>query len=195
MKKIALQLKTKQFLNFIDCWSDVYKDLSLWKKFLFFSWMLPNNLFAFVFASIVIGFIRDQENSSFTRFKDCLLVSISKDSLFWRNRSVCLGSIIISPKDSSQEILLHEYGHSLQSQRLGPLYFLIIGLPSLIRATRYSCFPSCFSRYSFGHCKTDSKYSYFHCFVEAWADHLGGVYARHEHKFKDYREYFWRELF
>ena len=35
----------------------------------------------------------------------------------------------------TRELLVHEYGHTIQSLVLGPLYLLVIGLPSLLWAT------------------------------------------------------------
>lgn len=57
----------------------------------------------------------------------------------------------------------HEYGHTVQSRKLGPLYLLIIGLPSLIWA-------GCFEGWRKKH-----KVSYYSFYTEAWADRLGGV--------------------
>jgi hypothetical protein len=54
----------------------------------------------------------------------------------------------------------HEYGHTRQSLMLGPLYLLVVGLPSLIWA-----------------CWWNEKrgVSYYKFFTEKWADILGGV--------------------
>ena len=52
----------------------------------------------------------------------------------------------------------HEYGHSIQSKYLGPLYLLVIGIPSLIWAI-------------FGK-RGDAYYAFY---TERWADKLGGV--------------------
>ena len=38
--------------------------------------------------------------------------------------------------DLSRELLVHEYGHTIQSLVLGPLYLPVIGLPSVLWATR-----------------------------------------------------------
>lgn len=58
------------------------------------------------------------------------------------------------------DLVRHEYGHSRQSKFLGPLYLLVIGLPSLIWAWLYS----------------DSwKKSYYWFYTERWADRLGGL--------------------
>ena len=58
--------------------------------------------------------------------------------------------------------LKHEYGHSIQSLYFGPLYLLIIGIPSLINNLR--------ARY-------DKRVydTYYSRYPEKWADRLGGV--------------------
>ena len=61
------------------------------------------------------------------------------------------------------EYLAHEYGHTIQSHKLGPLYLFVIGAPSLIWA-------GCFEKYRIKHNK-----SYYSFFTERWADKLGGV--------------------
>ena len=58
------------------------------------------------------------------------------------------------------DLIRHEYGHSRQSKFLGPLYLLVIGLPSLIWCKLY---------------RSSWKKSYYWCYTERWADYLGGV--------------------
>jgi hypothetical protein len=61
---------------------------------------------------------------------------------------------------------MHEYGHSRQSAMLGPLYLLVVGIPSLMRVA--------YSRYyrkKHGH----AWKRYFDAFPENWADTLGGI--------------------
>lgn len=54
----------------------------------------------------------------------------------WDSRGgISLGMFIFTPKLKGQEgekLLVHEYGHTFQSLFLGPLYFLVIGIPSII---------------------------------------------------------------
>ena len=57
----------------------------------------------------------------------------------------------------------HEFGHTLQSKKLGWLYLFVIGLPSIIWA-------GCFDNYRKKHNK-----SYYSFYTERWADRLGGV--------------------
>ena len=54
----------------------------------------------------------------------------------------------------------HEYGHTIQSLYLGPLYLFVIGIPSLIHAIWWK----------------PEKGSYYKFFTERSADRIGGVY-------------------
>lgn len=49
--------------------------------------------------------------------------------------SISLGLFLFVAKDkkrnsASKRLLIHEYGHTLQSLMLGPLYLIVIGIPS-----------------------------------------------------------------
>ena len=59
--------------------------------------------------------------------------------------------------------MAHEYGHTIQSCKLGPIYLLVIGLPSIIWA-------GCFKNWRKKHNK-----SYYDFYTESWADRLSGV--------------------
>jgi hypothetical protein len=67
----------------------------------------------------------------------------------------------IDEKDNL-EFIKHEYGHTIQSLYLGPLYLIIVGLPSIIRAVVWNIY------------KLENK-KYHEGFPENWADRLGGV--------------------
>lgn len=60
-----------------------------------------------------------------------------------------------------QKLSIHEYGHTIQSLLLGPLYLLIIGLPSFIW----------FNYYRKNSVKKGLSYDDF--LIEKWADQLG----------------------
>ncbi len=57
----------------------------------------------------------------------------------------------------------HEWGHTLQGFILGPLYLLVIGLPSIVWAT------------FFGNYRKKNNVSYYEFYSERWADSWGGV--------------------
>ena len=84
-----------------------------------------------------------------------------------RSDAISLGMFIFVSKGAvdSERLIRHEYGHSLQSVILGPLYLLIIGLPSYIWA---NC-ESAGKKWRSGEC------SYFDYWTGRWADRLGGV--------------------
>ena len=66
-------------------------------------------------------------------------------------------------EELSERLLVHEYGHTIQSLILGPLYLIVIGIPS----TLWGFLPSLNNKR-----KTDGI-SYFSFFTEKWANVLG----------------------
>lgn len=64
-------------------------------------------------------------------------------------------------EELSNRLLVHEYGHTIQSLILGPLYLLVIGLPSIL--------------WGFVGVKKrkNEKVPYGAFFTEGWANHLG----------------------
>ncbi len=80
----------------------------------------------------------------------------------WRRPDgLSLGLFIFVPEGEDPRLLRHEYGHTLQSLLLGPLYLPVIGLPSLIRAA-----------WRRGRRRGRSYYDFY---TERWADRWGGV--------------------
>lgn len=73
--------------------------------------------------------------------------------------SVTLGENAFLSSRASEEIRKHEYGHTIQSLILGPLYLIVIGIPSLLWAALHKTIaPS-------------KPYGWF--YTESWADKLG----------------------
>lgn len=66
-----------------------------------------------------------------------------------------------SYKDKRARTKKHEYGHSKQSLYLGPLYLIVVGLPSITWAELYKNFKR--------------EISYYDVYPENWADKLGEV--------------------
>ena len=63
----------------------------------------------------------------------------------------------------ADRLLVHEYGHTLQSLALGPLYLLVIGLPSLIWARSHRL----------AACRRRDGRSYYDFYTERWANAWG----------------------
>jgi hypothetical protein len=78
------------------------------------------------------------------------------------NGSVSLGNFVFISKYTIyyEKTLKHELGHTIQSKYLGPLYLLVIGLPSISwAAVRMMS-------------KTLRKKDYYSFYTEAWAEEL-----------------------
>ncbi len=84
----------------------------------------------------------------------------------WKRRGgLSLGLFLFLPPGAGVALLAHEYGHSLQSLLLGPLYLIVIGLPSAL----WAALPALERRRQRRHI------SYYAFYTERWADCWGGV--------------------
>lgn len=63
----------------------------------------------------------------------------------------------------NDRLLVHEYGHTIQSVILGPLYLPVVGIPSAI----WLRMPRLSQR------RHDAESSYYAFYTERWANHLG----------------------
>ena len=63
----------------------------------------------------------------------------------------------------SERILVHEYGHTIQSMILGPLFLPIIGIPSFIWETFFL----------FVRLRRKKHIDYYNFYPEKWANRLG----------------------
>lgn len=114
-------------------------------------WQLPQNL-----AGLLLVLVLKPEDS----------YQFNRARLYYATRmrgGISLGRYIIvrsAMRDYTGRTEWHEYGHSRQSMFLGPLYLLVIGLPSLLWAAVWQP----------GHGS-----SYYDFYTEKWADKLGGV--------------------
>jgi hypothetical protein len=85
---------------------------------------------------------------------------------------VSLGAhIILSESHLNAPTLAHEYGHSRQSRAFGPLYLLVVGLPSVLR--------NLWDRAAHGHWTPAERDAwYYGAYPEHQADRFGGVGSR-----------------
>ncbi len=88
-------------------------------------WELPQT----VLAGMIIIFLR-RKISGREIYKNTNIIYIRKFP-----PGISLGRfIILNDKYSGNELSIkHEYGHSVQSMRLGWLYLFVVGLPSIMR--------------------------------------------------------------
>ncbi len=66
-------------------------------------------------------------------------------------------------EELSRRLLTHEYGHTVQSLILGPLYLLVMGIPSTV----WGFSPAISKK------RKEKGISYFSFFTERWANALG----------------------
>ena len=113
-------------------------------------WGFPQTFVGFVLFLVLRGPRRRYA------FRSAVVTEWSLDS------GLCLGMLIFVPRACPQALLLHEYGHTLQSMLLGPLYLPVIVAPSLV----WAGVPALY-RYRRSH-----AYSYYRFYTERWANRL-----------------------
>lgn len=122
------------------------------KSVLKYIWQLPQNIIALIYLSYLIV---ENQIPAITKYKEIKVYTK------YSSGSVTLGNyIFISPK-ATENTIKHEYGHTRQSLYLGPLYLIIIGIPSILWAMIHKTIAP------------DKLYSWL--YTEAWADKLGNV--------------------
>jgi hypothetical protein len=124
-------------------------------------WQLPQHIVA---AGVFVLLEAIQTNFTYTEdrgYHHVISYKKSSNNLWFSGCS--LGFFIILPESRlTLNTIGHEYGHSKQSLYLGPLYLLLVGLPSL--------FWNILSRFS-----KKIAAGYYTRYPEKWADKLGGV--------------------
>ena len=89
-------------------------------------------------------------------------------TLWERRESVSLGMFIFLDQHAPEHILVHEYGHTIQSLYSGPLYLLIFGIPSFLWCNLHPV-----QRY-----RRRNHIYYFTFYPERLANRLGEKYIR-----------------
>ena len=97
-------------------------------KLFIFLWQLPQNILGLLMVLV----LRAKSTSYEIKRSDQVQWIRVFDSPW--NNAVSLGFfIIVDIKTRGPLTVLHEYGHCIQSRRLGPLYLIIVGIPSILR--------------------------------------------------------------
>lgn len=125
-------------------------------RILTYIWQFPQN---------IIGWLWLKTTKQAKRFdwegKKCYFYDVFQESSF------SMGDYIFIAY-RYETTIRHEYGHHCQSLYLGPLYFLLIGLPSIIGYWIDIWFHNNWS-------EEDRDKWYYNLPWEKWADKLGGV--------------------
>lgn len=134
-----------------------YTSFNFWSVLLSI-WQLPQVVIAAIVMLFALIFAKKKAFIPFVNGK--LTVWELRLNLDW-NAPFCftLGPFVITPFRVKDETLLHESGHSIQSIYLGPLYLLVVGIPSALLVSTKRIFKKSHEWYH-------SKYP------EKWADNL-----------------------
>ena len=124
------------------------------------TWGLPQNLLGL----LITGIIRLKNPDG---IRERYHYAVLTDWPF-RFSSMGLGMFIFyghrgSGTKTERMIRTHEYGHTIQSVILGPLFLPVVGIPSFVWANL-----PYFRRFREG-----KQYDYFRFYPEAWANHAG----------------------
>jgi len=132
------------------------------KKIVLFIWQLPQNI-----IGLIILLVNLKRYDKYTLYGNDISFYVVKHLFDCR---ISLGDFMLLDSDNtiSEVMLKHEHGHQKQSLCLGPLYLIVIGLPSLIG--------NICSRIFHKEWDTERKDKWYYSLPwEKWADELGGV--------------------
>ena len=125
--------------------------MKILKYILLYIWQLPQNLLGLLVTLITRP----------SRVIDNDVRAVVRSSYRMRG-GISLGRyVVINTYQCRTQTIRHELGHCKQSRMLGPLYLLVIGLPSILWAGL--------------HRRIAPDKSYYWFYTEKWADKLGGV--------------------
>ena len=117
------------------------------------TWGIIQNILGFLIWLFLM--IKDRNRKVF-RYKGAIVT-------MWRSRTSSSLGIFIFLSTEDERVLVHEYGHCIQSCILGPLYLPVIGIPSFL----WCNLPL------FRKLRRKGTYRYSSLYAEKWANHLG----------------------
>ncbi len=127
--------------------------------FIQFTWGLPVNFFSgIVYLFFKIKRFRQE------RFYNAFITyvpTVKHKGAMAAGIFIYISSANSDVSNTGLEILIHEYGHVLQTLILGPLYWIVIGLPSIVWARFFENY------------RDRREVSYYSLYCEAWANRLG----------------------
>ena len=126
------------------------------KFFMEYIWQLPQNLLGMLYKDCISDDIITRVNCDDTDY-ECYLTR--------NGGGVTLGRYIFVNQNYTDlsNVILHEIGHTKQSRILGPLYLIIIGIPSISWAGLRRLIPAL------------KKINYYSLYTESWANKLMGL--------------------
>lgn len=123
------------------------------RNLILFIWQLPQHLLAILYIGYLVIMCKDLGVDS--RYKQAIVIPCVMRG------AVTLGCYVFVGLNSEyRKTVKHELGHTIQSKILGPLYLIVIGIPSITYCGLRRIFPSL------------RKKNYYDFYTEKWANNL-----------------------
>lgn len=129
------------------------------RNLILFIWQLPQHIVAIIYFGYLVMMCKDLGIDS--RYKQAIVIPCVMRG------AVTLGNYVFVGLNSEyKETVKHELGHTIQSKILGPLYLIVIGIPSITYCGLRRLFPSL------------RKKNYYDSFSEKSANYLSERYIK-----------------
>ena len=129
------------------------------RNLILFIWQLPQHIVALIYFGYLVMMCKDLGVDS--RYKQATVIPCVMRG------AVTLGNYIFVGLNSEyRKTVKHELGHTIQSKILGPLYLIVIGIPSITYCGLRRTFPSL------------RKKNYYDFYTERWANNLSEKYIK-----------------
>ena len=129
------------------------------RNLILFIWQLPQHIVAIIYFGYLVMMCKDLGVDS--RYKQAIVIPCIMRG------AVTLGNYVFVGLNSEyRKTVKHELGHTIQSKILGPLYLIIIGIPSITYCGLRRLFPSL------------RKKNYYDFYTEKWANNLSEKYIK-----------------
>lgn len=129
------------------------------RNLILFIWQLPQHLLAILYIGYLVMMCKDLGVDS--RYKQAIVIPCVMRG------AVTLGCYVFVGLNSEyRKTVKHELGHTIQSKILGPLYLIVIGIPSITYCGLRRIFPSL------------RKKNYYNFYTEKTADYLSEKYIK-----------------
>ena len=129
------------------------------RNLILFIWQLPQHIVAIIYFGYLVMMCKDLGVDS--RYKQAIVIPCIMRG------AITLGNYVFVGLNSEyKETVKHELGHTIQSKILGPLYLIVIGIPSITYCGLRRLFPSL------------RKKNYYDFYTEKWANNLSEKYIK-----------------
>ena len=129
------------------------------RNLILFIWQLPQHIVAIIYFGYLVMMCKDLGIDS--RYKQAIVIPCIMRG------AVTLGNYVFVGLNSEyRKTVKHELGHTIQSKILGPLYLIVIGIPSITYCGLRRIFPSL------------RKKNYYDFFSEKSANYLSEKYIK-----------------